>query len=309
MTSIGVVIITHKAKKHLPFLLPPLLASSLKPRILLVNSSSHDGTVELAKDFGVETYVCPRSEFNHGTTREKARKLMGGDIVVMMTPDAYLYSQDSLKQLVQPIIHQEAEATYARQIPHVGAKLFESFPREFNYPEQGHIRELKDREKWGITSIFCSNSCAAWKNSALDDVGGFEKVLMGEDALAAAKLLLKGYRIAYVAEAKVHHSHGYTLLEQFRRHFDIGLERRARKELYKIFGEDERKGREYVRVLCSTLIKKAPNLLPYALLETLTKWAGYRLGWASQNAPVQWKKMLSSQDFYWMKKGEGSLQP
>jgi hypothetical protein len=72
--SVGVAIITHKAKTHLPYCLPLVLASSLAPRVLVVNSSSNDGTVELAKDMGAEVLVIARKEFNHGLTREGARK-------------------------------------------------------------------------------------------------------------------------------------------------------------------------------------------------------------------------------------------
>ncbi|HEY4831864.1 MAG TPA: glycosyltransferase family 2 protein, partial [Waddliaceae bacterium] len=59
-------IITHNAKHHLPCCLPPLLQSSLKPRVLVVNSSSNDGTVEQAQSLGAETLVIPRADFNHG---------------------------------------------------------------------------------------------------------------------------------------------------------------------------------------------------------------------------------------------------
>ena len=34
--SIGVAVITHKAKHHIPHCLPPLLHSPLKPRVVVV---------------------------------------------------------------------------------------------------------------------------------------------------------------------------------------------------------------------------------------------------------------------------------
>ena len=71
--TVGVAVITYKAVALLPECLPALLESPLKPRVLVVNSSSGDGTVELARKMGAETLVIPRYEFNHGTTRELAR--------------------------------------------------------------------------------------------------------------------------------------------------------------------------------------------------------------------------------------------
>ena len=47
-SSIGVIVVTHRAREHLEHCLPPLFRSPLRPRVLVVNSSSSDGTVELA---------------------------------------------------------------------------------------------------------------------------------------------------------------------------------------------------------------------------------------------------------------------
>lgn len=63
---------------------------AVETEILVIDSSSNDGTVELAASMGVEAIVIPQSEFNHGTTREMGRKLLGTDIICMLTQDAYL---------------------------------------------------------------------------------------------------------------------------------------------------------------------------------------------------------------------------
>lgn len=293
--SIGVVIITHHAKKHLPHCLPPYINSPLKPRVLVVNSSSKDGTVELAKELGAETLVIPRNEFNHGTTREKARKFLNTDIVVMVTPDAYA-SSDLLEKLIEPIQKDRASLSYARQIPHTGADFFEAFARSFNYPEQSQIRSLDMCEKYGVYTFFCSNSCAAYSNKALDEVGGFTPVLTGEDTVVTAKLLRKGHKIAYVAEAVVKHSHTYTLLQEFKRNFDTGLARTTYRDL---IGKDTKRGKEYTKELFKQLLNKKPLLIPYAVLQTLVKFTGYKIGCYSVKAPVWLKKHFSSQDFYW----------
>lgn len=39
----------------------------------------------------------------------------------------------------------------------------------------------------------------------------------------AAKSVLNGYKVAYIAEAMVRHSHNYSLTEEFKRYFDIGV--------------------------------------------------------------------------------------
>lgn len=299
MTNVGVAIITHNAKKHLKYCLPPLIQSPLKPRVLVVNSSSNDGTVELAREMGAETLIIPRADFNHGSTREKARHHLKTEIVAMITPDAYLCDLNALGKLVAPLTEKKASIAYARQIPHDNADFFESFPRSYNYPNESHIRGIEDTPIYGVYTFFCSNSCAAYLNAALDEAGGFASVLLGEDTTAVAKLLRKGHKIAYVAEAIAKHSHRYSLVEEFRRSFDTGLARKEYGDLLKCESGDGKRGLGYVKEMCRQLAVKKPYLLPYAFSHVFAKWLGYQVGKYSVNAPLWWKKQLSSQDFYW----------
>ncbi|GAB4236649.1 MAG: glycosyltransferase [Chlamydiales bacterium] len=296
---VGIAIITHRATHLLPYCLPHLVRSTVPTKVLVMNSSSNDGTVELAQSLGAETFVIPRNEFNHGTTREVARKILNTNIVVMMTPDAFPQGPDLIEILVDPILRGAASVSYARQLPHQGAGFFESFPRFFNYPEVSHIRRLQDVSLHGIYSVFCSNSCAAYLNAALDEVGGFPHVLLGEDTLVIAKLLQSGHAIAYNAEAVVHHSHTYSLIQEFKRHFDVGLMRTTYKSLLSQYGRDVKRGRDYVKKLFREVLRNEPRKIFYAFLHVFSKWLGYRLGAISQRAPVWIKRRLSSQDFYW----------
>lgn len=301
--TIGILIPTFNAAKHLPYCLPPLIASPLKPRLLIIDSSSTDETLAIAGTFGVETLVIPQEEFNHGTTREKGRLHLETDIVVMITQDAYCTSPYTLEYLVEPLIKDKASISYAKQIPHNPTNFFEAFPRSFNYPTTSHIRSLKEASLFGVYTFFCSNSCAAYLNCALDEIGGFSPVLFGEDTIAVAKLLYKGHQIAYVAEAEVQHSHSYSLKQEFQRHFDMGLSRRSYENLIHLGGKDTKRGADYVRAMLSKLKKEQPSLIPYALLQTLVKFTGYHLGRYSTTAPIWLKKALSSQSFYWRSKG------
>lgn len=297
--TVGVVLITHRAKHHLPHCLPPLLSCPLKPRVLVVNSSSADGTVELAEELGAETLVIPRSQFNHGSTRERARQHLNTDIVVMMTPDAYAISASMLCHLIEPIANGRASISYGRQVAHDGAGLFERFPREFNYPTTSHVRGIEDLRKYGIYTFFCSDACAAYSNNALSEIGGFPSVLLGEDTMVTAQLLNKGHKIAYVAEAVVQHSHRYSLSQEFRRHFDTGLARRQHQATIQAGSRDEARGAAYAAALMKKVAIERPLALPYAGLHCLTKWLGYRLGRACIHAPTAIKRAFSSQDFYW----------
>lgn len=300
MTSIGVAILTCNAAHHLPQLLPPLLASTVPARLLIIDSSSSDRTLQLADEYGVEHLVIPRCDFNHGTTREMARKALQTDIAVMMTHDAYPADHLLLERLTAPLLNGSADCSYARQIPGTpDADLFESWPRRFNYPETSQLRSLADVTQYGVYTFFCSNSCAAWRNSALDAVGGFPRTLTNEDYIACARLLKAGGTVAYAADAVVRHSHRYTLREEFKRNFDNGYIRAEHPWIQEAAGHADARGAAYFTGLIRQLAAEAPLLLPYAVMNTAVKYLGFKTGYHSLKAPRCFKKLCSGQGYYW----------
>jgi len=272
--------------------------------VLVIDSSSSDSTAVIAKELGAKVITIPQAEFNHGATRELARKQFRHDIVVYMTQDVEVISSNFIQYLIDPIIKsKDVAVSYARQIPFDNADIFETFPREFNYPEVSQIRSIDDIDKYGIYTFFCSNSCAAYRDSALNRIGGFDSSVNSEDYFAVAKLLDKGYKIAYVAESVVKHSHEYSCVEEFKRYFDIGYVRAQYPEVQKIVGHAESRGKVFVKELILRLIvKNKIYLVPYAFVQTATKWLGYRMGYYGRCLPTAVKKKLSDQAHYWSSK-------
>jgi len=297
--DVGIAVITYRAASLLKKCLPPLLASPLRPKLLVVNSSSNDGTVELATQMGAGVLVVPRHQFNHGTTREIARRTLGTAIVVMMTPDATPIGTDLIPNLVRPIVNGEASVAYARQLPRGDADFFEAFPRRFNYPDRSELRSIDDLPALGPQTFFCSNVCAAWSNAALDSIGGFAPALSLEDTIAAAKLLRAGHRIAYCADALVEHSHDHDLRQEFKRQFDTGYVRAEYRHMLFSHGGDERRGAGYASTMLRHLMRKRPYAVPYALANLACKYSGYRLGFHGHRLPLWLKRRVSAQDFYW----------
>ena len=298
--NIALVIPTRNAGTKCTLLMKKLYSGlTLFDEIIVLDSQSDDGTDTEARKMGAQVVSIKASDFNHGATREMARKHTNADIIVFMTQDAIPVDRLLIEKLVEPIIEGKASFSYARQIPRPGANIFETFPRKFNYPEESHIRGIADAEKYGAYTFFCSDSCAAYLNSALDEIGGFRPTLTNEDYFAAARLLLKKHKVAYVAEAVVEHSHSYTLWEEFKRYFDTGYVRADNPWVQALIGQAESRGRVYFFALVKELAKNKSWLIPYAVLNTFVKLLGYRVGYWSLNAPKWWKKMLSSQRYYW----------
>jgi GT2 family glycosyltransferase len=297
--TIGILVLTYNAEEYLHSCLLPLINAGYKSNILVLDSSSKDKTQEIAQELGVKVQIIPQKEFNHGATRELGRKLLGTDIVVMMTQDAYAINNSLIENLTKPIINKECSISYARQLPRKNAKIFESFPRDFNYPETGNIRSIDDLEKYGVYTFFCSNSCSTYLNSALDEIGGFESVIIAEDYFAVAKLLKSGHKIAYVAEATVEHSHPYSIIQEFKRYFDTGYINAENKWVSSIVGQAESRGMDLLFGLVKRLIKSNLILVPWAFFSFFIKWLGYRIGYLFYGLPPSINKRLSSQPYYW----------
>ena len=152
--SVGIVIPTLNAEKDIEKNLKCIDQS--KNRVLIIDSKSSDRTIEIAKNYNC--FIALEEKFNHGSTRERARKILNTDIVVYLTQDAFLESQESIDLLIKPIKDGKASISYGRQIERKGSSIFESFPVNFNYPEKSNIRSISDINKYGVYTFFCSDN-------------------------------------------------------------------------------------------------------------------------------------------------------
>ena len=301
--SIGLIIPTKNAQATLGNILSTLKNSPLEFSALIIDSSSNDQTVAIAKGQHAKVIIIPQSEFNHGATREYARKQLATDIVVYLTQDAIPVSSDLIANLVKPLLeNKDIAVSYGRQIAHDGADVFEAFPREYNYGDEPQIRGIDDVRQYGVYTFFCSNSCAAYRTSSLDEIGGFKPVLTNEDYFAVADLLQKGYKIAYAAKAIVQHSHRYSLWQEFQRYFDTGYVRAENPIIQVLVGQAESRGVGFVSGLLKRVWQENPLLIPYAITQSLMKWLGYRIGFYGELLPSCLRKKLSQQAYYWNSK-------
>ena len=258
-----------------------LRSQGLSPQqVLIIDSESDDDTAQFAVADGYRLIRIARCDFGHGATRQLALSLdKDADVLVYLTQDAILANPNALNNLLAAFSNPSVGAAYGRQLPRPGADAIEAHARLFNYPQTSHIRTLRDREKFAFKTIFISNSFAAYRRTALEAVGGFPvNTIFGEDTITAARLLLAGWDIAYVADAPVYHSHSYTVRQDFRRYFDIGVLHSRESWLLKEFGGAGGEGRRFIASELDFLWRNQKAQIPSAMLRTLAKLAGYRLG-------------------------------
>lgn len=272
--------------------------------LLVYDSSSTDNSVELAESFGARVRSVPRGEFDHGGTRTMAAGEAKGDILVFITQDAVLAGPESLAKLIAPLQGEnDIAVSYGRQLSRSNATLAAAHLRSFNYPESSLLRSYDDRKIYGLKTVFVSNSFAAYRKEPLERTGFFQDgLIFGEDTCTVGRLLLDGFSIQYVAEATVYHSHNYSLTEEFKRHFDIGVLHSSENWLLQEYGHAEGHGASYVKSAVFYYVRNGSwYLLPHLFIRCGLKYMAYKLGRGYKRMPNGLRRNFSMNGSWWLK--------
>ena len=240
-------------------------------------------------------------EFNHGGTRKWGMELYPeAERYIFLTQDAILADENAIANLVVPFADDKVGAVYGRQLPHKDATLFATTAREINYASESHVYKIEDKEVHGMKTCFMSNSFAAYRRTAMEDVGGFPtNTILSEDMYVAAKMLMKGWKIGYAADACVYHSHNYTIIQEFKRYFDIGVFHSRERWIRDTFGTAEGEGKKYAMYETKKILQTSPCLLITMLFRDVAKFCGYRLGLMERLLPRRLKKIISMNARFW----------
>ena len=186
--------------------------------VLVVDSGSRDGSLEIARASGAEVLEIPPAEFGHGRTRNLAAERTNAEIVAFLTQDATPVPgwRDALLE------------AFALD-PRIGAAFGPHLPRPTTSPMIA--RELTEffatfaagdaPHVFGPGEpTFLSNVNAAYRRACWEELR-FASVPYSEDqAFGRALAEHPSWRKAYVPRAGVLHAHEYGGMEFMRRYFD-----------------------------------------------------------------------------------------
>ncbi len=301
---ISVIIPTLNAASYLDNLITRLREQTFQPfEIIVVDSTSEDGTAEKADALGAKILTIPRESFDHGGTRNFAASHALGDILVFMTQDALPSDNLFLENLIEPFQDDRVVAVYGRQVSNTGTQLLEKISKEHNYPSSSMKKSIEDIEKFGIKTFFFTNVCSAVRASTFYKVGRFpEPIIVNEDMILAAKCILEGHVVAYASGARVDHSHNYSLKQTFKKYFDIGGSIGMNRWILN-YTSAEGEGRRLLRSQIRQLINPGNwKWIPLWVAESIIKYTGYRLGLAYQSIPRKFRRNLSMHPLFWDRK-------
>jgi glycosyltransferase involved in cell wall biosynthesis len=200
--------------------------------LLVVDSGSTDGSLEIARRHGARIHEIRQAEFSHGRTRNLMMELARGDRVAFLTQDATPAHDRWLARLLEGF--ESAARVGAVFGPHdarpeASHVLIAEMERHFANWGGGQEVDVQslDRspeglvayraEPWRLTFLSSVNCCLArevWERVPFRDVPYAEDQLLGRD------LIEEGYAKVFEPDARVLHSHHYGSFGFLRRYFD-----------------------------------------------------------------------------------------
>jgi rhamnosyltransferase len=238
---VSIVILTRNGAGILPATLAAIgrQRTDFPFEIVGVDSGSTDGTPALVERAGGKVTRIEPGWFNHGLTRNFAIERARGELIVLLVQDAIPASDDWLEALTTPLrSHPEVAGAFCRQQPRPGATALTRHylerwvgaspaARSANLTDAAAFSRLQPAERLELCTF--DNVCSCIRRSVWRQIP-FAETPIGEDLEWAKAVLLAGFRLEYVANAAVLHSHdrsaGYELARTYVLHH----------RLYSLFG-------------------------------------------------------------------------
>jgi glycosyltransferase involved in cell wall biosynthesis len=166
--------------------------------IIIVDSGSTDGTLEIARKHDCKIVALERSQFSFGRSLNLGCSVAKGSILVFVSGHCVPTSSEWLWELVKPLHDPMVAITYGRQVGGPETKFSEHALLQKYFPDH----PANDQ-----SSFFCNNANLALRSGCWVE-SPFNEALTGlEDMHLARALVQRGYKVVYVPVAAVYHYH------------------------------------------------------------------------------------------------------
>lgn len=227
MTKLSLVIPTLNAGEDFVTLLQRIRDQSVQSsiEILIVDSGSSDGTIEIAQKFGARVISIEPQSFNHGGTRNLGISNTAGEFICLLTQDALPIGPRFFETLLCSLQDHQAAGVYARQIPRAKASplvkrdvqnwISGSVQRRVNHIQSlSQYCRLNPMDRY-LTCVF-DNVASMIRREVWEKIP-FPETPFAEDLEWAFRALCNGYTIVYEPSAEVEHSHERSAEYVFKR--------------------------------------------------------------------------------------------
>jgi glycosyltransferase involved in cell wall biosynthesis len=220
--------------------LQALEAQSVEHELVVCDSGSTDGSLELAREHAARVLEIAPGDFSHGGVRNRLMEAAAGTHVALLTQDSQPADPRWLERLLGGFeLAADVALVYGPYRPRPGAPVplcleLERWFASLSPDGSPQLERLAEDERStpAIELVgrrgFFTDANAAIARSAWERTP-FREVPYAEDRVLAIDMLRAGHAKAFVSGAAVIHSHSYTTAEQLRRCFD---EWRGLREVY-----------------------------------------------------------------------------
>lgn len=201
--KVSIIIRSFNESEHIEQLLKGIKKQITDNQIevILVDSGSTDGTVEIAEKYNTNIIHIKPEDFSFGYALNVGCEAASGNILLFASAHVYPVYDNWLEEMLKPFENKRVALVYGRQIGNHLTKFSEH--QLFNkwFPAESDFNQ---------TYPFCNNAnCAVRRN--LWEQQKYDEALTGlEDLDWAKKIQSQGYRIAYNANATIVHVHEET---------------------------------------------------------------------------------------------------
>ncbi len=241
---ISVVIRSRNDNAFIARTMNMLLKQRLLPghelELVNIDNQSLDGTAEQILKLNPQGIHLgwPVGEYMPGAVLNYAISRSHGEVVVFNNSDAVPLDEDYLEKLIAPILDSRADAVFAQQVARPGARYL---------VRKDYERAFGDGEISRHWRHFFSLASAAVRRDVWEAQRFNEQFLYSEDVEWSWRLKKRGFRVMYVAAARVEHSHNYDFRGTARRFYNEGVADRL------IFGDRRTWLRSFFMPLCREL--------------------------------------------------------
>ena len=177
--------------------------------VILVDSGSTDGTLEIAERFPVQVLTIAPESFTYGYALNVGIAATQAPIVVSLSGHSIPYDSRWLGNLVRRFRDPQVAGAYSRQICHGLTPLYE---RIFVHSLPGHPFRIP-----GLSDLMFTNAASAIRRDLWERVPFDETLPACEDYAWVLEARAHGYKIRYAPDSVVIHSHRESFARFMRR--------------------------------------------------------------------------------------------
>ena len=242
--------------------------------ILNFDSGSEDGTWEIIQKYNPDnSWQLRPDDYIPGKVLNRAVNKAEGEIIVFNNSDCIPEDENWLEKLIKPLLSSGSDKIYA--------SFCNQLPRSDAFPlvRKDNMRAFGDGSIASTWKHFFSLASSAIFKKILLEHSFREDLQYSEDVDWAWQMKKLNYKAFYVADAKVEHSHNYSIKELKKRFYNEGI---AEGQIYAekktfcgfVFSCLAEIGRDIIYLLKTGEILVLPHALVYRITQRFYSWKG-----------------------------------